>query len=282
MIIASPRIHSLFSTHIFASRLINAKLQCPQTTLLITKFKKWTLFSKNVSARLKYTNLKTSMKAILTNSFRLFKKRTDRNSLRYAPRPSSSPLLLKFKKWSDPIFNDPNKLVWAIIGINSAIYLLWNYAFLQGRSNAYHPLLRWMVKNFTTSSQRLSNWWTFLTSNFSHQNFWHLLTNMYMIHQFCPYIIQVLGARQFFGFYIASCLSSSLFSIFSQLSLNRPANSLGASGCVTGTYLLIFSLIMFNYVSSTFFNSVNSRHYSNAICNLNSILVGCYRCICPI
>jgi membrane associated rhomboid family serine protease len=268
----TPRFLSLFSTPI---RFNQTKCQSPQTIMksilsnsfqlfnkskndgnshrksLLTKSKKWnhhSLFSRNIFAKslnsfilnhqTKCTNLQTSMKTILSNSFRLFNKRkTDRNALRYAPKQSSSLLLAKFKKWSDPFFNDPDKLVWAIIGINCAIYLLWNYAFLQGRSNGNNPLLNWMLKHFTTNSQRLSYWWAMILSNFSHMNFWHLLTNMYMLHQFSPYIIQVLGARQFFGFYIASCLSSSLFSIFSQLSLNRPANSLGASGCVTGNYV---------------------------------------------
>lgn len=71
-------------------------------------------------------------------------------------------------------------------------------------------------------------------SAFSHQNFWHLAINMFVLYQFATPVASIMGSSGFLGFYLDSCVLSSLGSMLIPFLLRRPQMipSLGASGAV--------------------------------------------------
>ncbi|KAI9151102.1 hypothetical protein H9P43_009717 [Blastocladiella emersonii ATCC 22665] len=146
----------------------------------------------------------------------------------------------------------PDAPVYAILGINGAVFALWQYAREDLRQFRNPGWMRFMDSHF------LLNWanatarpWTVVTSNFSHADFGHLLVNMFVLHSFGTTVCQTLGARSFLTLYGLAVLGTSAASLAyakynerrlrqqlprgwmgdRMLAAAQPRGSLGASGC---------------------------------------------------
>jgi membrane associated rhomboid family serine protease len=131
-----------------------------------------------------------------------------------------------------------NFLVYIFIALNIAVYVMW--------SNAGEARMFFLENHFAVSWDALlaGRWWTLITSVFSHYMLLHLFFNMMVLNSFGPIIVEVLGNRFFFIFYLAagvvSSLSHSLVTAFFLHAPNLPA--VGASGSLAGI-LLLFCLL---------------------------------------
>lgn len=120
----------------------------------------------------------------------------------------------------------PKNLVYALLGINVAVFGLWQlpkcWRFLQK-----YMLLQ---KDYVTSKISI------IGSAFSHQEFWHLGMNMLALWSFGTSLATMLGASNFFSLYMNSAIAGSLFSLWypklARLAIVGP--SLGASGALFG------------------------------------------------
>lgn len=157
--------------------------------------------------------------------------------------------------WQD-LFSQPMFVLYALIGVNIFVYLMWQYAIaVQGR---YHDVdwLKFMYLNFSTNVITVFNghWWTLLTAAFSHNSIIHLGFNMFTLYFFAPAVMNHVGIKPFLYFYIASAIASSLGSLVYQYSKTsshyeggrqRPqtvTTSLGASGSIAATIVLFTCL----------------------------------------
>ncbi|KAI8924431.1 hypothetical protein BC831DRAFT_465630 [Entophlyctis helioformis] len=137
--------------------------------------------------------------------------RMRRDSLRYVERQGYG------RRFWDNI--DPNHVVYGLIGINVAVFLVWAYAQGMNRSKGDRSYLTWMYDNFTTSYDGVINkgrYWTMLTSSFSHQEIFHLGLNMFVLHSFAGSVIEAIGVRHFLVLYILAGLASSAASLYAQ------------------------------------------------------------------
>ena len=147
-------------------------------------------------------------------------------------------------------FRTNRNVLWAIIGLNTAVFATWRYA-IETRDS---KLLRQLQNNFTMSidNWKEGRWWTVLTSSFSHNNFTHFLFNMVTFHAFGGLLARIPGVkgRHIISLCIGSALTSSAAFLADQQSKtsNREQSSwiwnsarvqqamagLGASGVVMG------------------------------------------------
>ncbi|KAF8313488.1 rhomboid-domain-containing protein, partial [Clavulina sp. PMI_390] len=126
-----------------------------------------------------------------------------------------------------------NVLVWTIIGLNGAVFLMWQYASSSLQNFRDPRMLQWMFKNFTTSWENLRQGiWTLLTSAFSHNSTGHVLMNLMTFYFFAPMGAAVLGNVPFLGLYLGGAIASSVISILwnQRWKQGRPLPSHGASG----------------------------------------------------
>ena len=142
--------------------------------------------------------------------------------------------------------------LYAIIGVNVAVYGGWQYA---SATNDYQ-LHRFMMNNFTLSNRgffREHKYHTLVTAIFSHKDGFHILGNMFTLYFFGSEIILLLGTRQFLGLYFVGGTVSSLCQICWPYFIPRswpsrlrfPSNStcLGASGGVNS--VVTYSILAF-------------------------------------
>lgn len=120
----------------------------------------------------------------------------------------------------------PKDFVYAILGLNLAVYGLWQLPRCWGFLQKYMLL----QKSHIPSS------WSIVGSAFSHQEFWHLGMNMLALWSFGTSIASMLGTANFFSLYMNSAIAGSLFSLWyprlARMALMGP--SLGASGALFG------------------------------------------------
>ena len=142
--------------------------------------------------------------------------------------------------------NSSNKIIYQIIGLNTAVFLGWNYALAsKSQFNDYKPL-KVMHDNFTLSSKLFSkqnpNYFTLLTNAFSHKDIFHFGVNSFMLHSFGPAVVGILGAKRFLYLYLAGGVSSSFAhiiyyeKIYPRLTRSRFVGdqlALGSSGAVS-------------------------------------------------
>lgn len=122
-----------------------------------------------------------------------------------------------------------------IITLNIIVFIMW------------HILPEsFMTENFLVSYAGLmaGNYWTLITSVFSHYSTFHIFINMYVLFGFGQAMESVLGTKRFVSFYlIAGIFASLTHSLVSAHLLNEPGlPALGASGAVAGL-ILLFSLV---------------------------------------
>lgn len=147
-------------------------------------------------------------------------------------------------------FYSARREVWAIIGVNVAVFGAWRYAI----AKKDQKLLRGLTENFTTS---LNNWkegrvWTLVTSAFSHIQPMHLAFNCITFYAFGTILATVpaVGSGHIFALCMGSAIVGSYAFIYRRLQ-KSPASQksgwgpfttrredhergLGASGMVMG------------------------------------------------
>ncbi len=103
-----------------------------------------------------------------------------------------------------------------------------------------------MAQNFLVSWDGLvtGQFWTLITSVFSHNMFLHFFMNMFVLNSFGPILEKILGFSRFLKFYfVAGVVSSLSHAVVSAWLLQHPElPALGASGAISGLVIL-FSLM---------------------------------------
>lgn len=122
----------------------------------------------------------------------------------------------------------PTYLPYAIIGINLAVFGLWQLPRFWGPLQKYALLQK----------DHIYSKWSLLGSAFSHQEFWHLGMNMICLFSFGSSLATMLGPGNFTSLYLNSAIAGSLFSLwypkFARIAMMGP--SLGASGALFGLF----------------------------------------------
>ncbi|KAJ3375940.1 hypothetical protein GGF31_000005 [Allomyces arbusculus] len=146
----------------------------------------------------------------------------------------------------------PQATVYGILGANTVIFGMWQYAREDLRQNRNPEWIMWMNKHFLLNwNNAMSRPWTLITCNFSHADLGHFLVNSLVLYSFGTTMAEVLGPRRFMVLYSAAALGTSAASLayhkYQERQRQRmygyaahrlaplPRGSLGASGCVMGT-----------------------------------------------
>ncbi|GAB1734800.1 hypothetical protein NU195Hw_g1928t1 [Hortaea werneckii] len=155
------------------------------------------------------------------------------NSNRKTPTPPSLPQrLLNRTYYQKTYFYPPpppptpstatNLTNWTLIGLNTAIFALWQYAAHQPPTPSHHhlrhektPLTPETLTAHTTLSWpnlHAGRYWTLLTSAFSHQDPVHFLFNMLSLRAFATILTRIPGLRPIHLIFLAtgSALAGSL------------------------------------------------------------------------
>lgn len=231
------RYHFYKLSHI---RSISLSAQYVRKETRLQEIKKTTLSfqSKLNELRLSHHDFKVKIDSTL-NSLR---GRITRDSLRIVTDSK------KWKRnWSDPFLNDPKVIIYSIIGANIVVYLCWysdTLTMIRKYASTDRQFRQWMYENFTCNVHLVlgkNNWWTLVTSAFSHKDELHIFFNMYVLHSFGTSMIQIIGGRNFIALYLMSGIVSSMASCLIQHVKNiRNRFSLGASGSISGSLRMIF------------------------------------------
>ncbi|QLQ82492.1 hypothetical protein HG537_0H02540 [Torulaspora globosa] len=124
--------------------------------------------------------------------------------------------------------HNPSHLVYALLGINAAVFGLWQLP----------KYWRFLQRYMLLEKDHIYSKWSLVGSAFSHQEFWHLGMNMLALWSFGTSLASILGASNFFSLYMNSALAGSLFSLWypriARLAMTGP--SLGASGALFGVF----------------------------------------------
>ncbi|CAD6189192.1 unnamed protein product [Caenorhabditis auriculariae] len=133
------------------------------------------------------------------------------------------------EKPSKPFFQKiglTNNTVIALIGMNIGVFALWKVPALK----------TFMWRYFTNSFASKSLCVPMLTSVFSHSSAIHLALNMYVATTFVGIVVEkFLGHEQFWSFFVAGGVFSSLTSLAHKAVTRNPIRALGASGAIIAT-----------------------------------------------
>ncbi|SCV72251.1 BQ2448_4945 [Microbotryum intermedium] len=149
--------------------------------------------------------------------------------------PRSSSLVRRLNSFS------PNTILYALIALNLAVFLAWQYAHQVYQQYRDPSLLSNLQNNFTTSWRNITQGrvWCLLTSCFSHEGTGHILMNLLSLYFMGPPVMMMLGNVGFLSLYLFSGAVASLTSLlFSRLTLPLPQSlaysAHGASGAIYG------------------------------------------------
>ncbi|KAI8326115.1 rhomboid-domain-containing protein, partial [Martensiomyces pterosporus] len=110
----------------------------------------------------------------------------------------------------------PEATVYAIIGLNGVVFLLWKSG--QERMNSFHDskMMAWMMRNFTAMWVNLKEGriWTLVTPAFSHIEPMHLLINMFVLYSFGTDIARLIGPKRFLAFYLGAAACGNMISAY--------------------------------------------------------------------
>lgn len=141
---------------------------------------------------------------------------------------------------AEPWYRRKLRAVPVIIGINAAVFVLWQLA------HSSRGLLEFMAANFLVSAVHLEHglYWTLLTSVFSHEAFWHFTINMIVLYSFGAILERLWGAKVFTEFYLVAGLAGSIGHVTTcVVVLHQPqVSALGASGAIAGL-LMAFAIV---------------------------------------
>jgi rhomboid-like protein len=134
-----------------------------------------------------------------------------------------------------PLKRHPREVVYGLIGINLAVFLMW-----QSRNAR---LLKYVTRYGLLYKDSNFNKWGMLGSAFSHQGFMHLFLNMFVLWNMGLPVAQMLGTGKFLEVYFDGAIMSSLLSILSPMmtGYRQLIPSLGASGAI----FTIFGLLTY-------------------------------------
>lgn len=123
---------------------------------------------------------------------------------------------------------NPQALLWSIIGINGAVFLMWRIPRLQWFTMKYGILFK----------DNIQSSWSLLGSAFSHQNFFHFFVNMLALQSFGSTLVAYLGVSNFTTMYLNSAVISSFASLAIPTFLGSSLSvaSLGASGAIFSVF----------------------------------------------
>ncbi|AET39469.1 rhomboid protease PCP1 Ecym_4420 [Eremothecium cymbalariae DBVPG len=128
----------------------------------------------------------------------------------------------------------PTHLPYALIGINCAVFGLWQLP------RFWLPLQRYAL----LQKDHIYSKWSLIGSAFSHQEFWHFGMNMMCLWSFGTSLAVMLGPANFTSLYLNSAIAGSLFSLWypkiARIAIMGP--SLGASGALFGLFA-VFSYL---------------------------------------
>eukprot|EP01083_Nonionella_stella_P270097 914300_1 len=120
---------------------------------------------------------------------------------------------------------DDQPLLYAMIGINIAVYAFWKV----------NPQL--MHKHFLCNLENVQSkrYHVLLTSSWSHMDFWHIGLNMYVLYNFGSIMIRTIGIPAFGGIYLGAGILGSVASLSWHVFTKIPHySSLGASASLLG------------------------------------------------
>lgn len=129
----------------------------------------------------------------------------------------------------------PDWLIYSLVGINAAFFLLWK--------SGNPAMMRFMFQNMLLKTGPMFKNAQLLGSAFSHQEFWHFFVNMFVLYQFGIPVAMTMGSAWFCHMYVTSCVVSSFTSLLVPSLLGRAIMSLGASGAifsVVGVFSSVF------------------------------------------
>lgn len=113
--------------------------------------------------------------------------------------------------------NDGNGMIWSIIGINGAVYLLW-------KSNPLFCRRHFVL----TGSSVYNRPHTLLTSAFSHPEFGNLAANMIALYFFGANVARLFGGKTVLGLYLAGSLASNLTHLYADGSRRHWSRQFGS------------------------------------------------------
>lgn len=111
-----------------------------------------------------------------------------------------------------------------LLGLNVLVYVMWTQLFPPS----------FMGEHFLLSARHIEagNYWTIMTTAFSHYEFNHLLFNMIALWVFGREVEQVIGSRGLLRLYIMGALIASLGHLGFNFLSYTDVPALGASGAV--------------------------------------------------
>lgn len=123
---------------------------------------------------------------------------------------------------------NPRHLVYGIIGINAAVFGVWQVP----------KYWRLLSRYALLEKDSMYSKWSIIGSTFSHQEFWHLGVNMLGLYSFGSSLASIVGASTFTQLYLNAGVIASLVSIAYPIVFKIPAAaaSLGASGALFGVF----------------------------------------------
>ncbi|KAG0689163.1 hypothetical protein C6P40_005464, partial [Pichia californica] len=127
---------------------------------------------------------------------------------------------------------NPQYLVWGIIGLNAAVFGLWQIRY--SSTLIYRSLEKYFIMD-RSALTRSSNW-SLILSSFSHQEPFHILVNMLCLYSFSGSMISMLGVTGFSSLYLIAGAWSSFFSLAYSQIFRYFGRSLGASGSISGVF----------------------------------------------
>ncbi|KAI5117506.1 hypothetical protein M0805_009675 [Coniferiporia weirii] len=129
----------------------------------------------------------------------------------------------------------PSEVVlWAILGLNGAVYFAWQYATDLARHGDPSLYIK-MQRNILLSWRNIREGriWTAITSTFSHSSASHIFLNGLTFYFMAPPVLRILGNSAFMGLYLFGGISCSMLSLLLNQSLiKREGSSNGASGAI--------------------------------------------------
>lgn len=126
----------------------------------------------------------------------------------------------------------PSHLVWTILGLNAAVFGLWQIRY--SNTTIYKMLEKYFIMDRSALTRR-SNL-SLILSSFSHQEPFHLLVNMGCLYSFSGTMISMLGVPGFASLYLISGVWASFFSLAYSQVFRYFGRSLGASGSIAGVF----------------------------------------------
>jgi membrane associated rhomboid family serine protease len=124
-------------------------------------------------------------------------------------------------------------MVYLLIAMNVAIFLLWQVAIQAGEQGVYLPV-DLMGKVFIVSLDNILHGfvWTLVGSEFSHIQAYHIVGNMFGLFMFGRDVAGVIGWWRFLLLYLIGGIFASLGHLLLQIITDDPNGALGASGSV--------------------------------------------------